>query len=464
MGSGSSNQILDSSTGDKKSRKKSESETRLTSQSTRVLPNIAKNGLIIESKSDCDSDIENNASLMHIEKDTTLGNPRELMKIEANLTSPYSSYQQVDVSISQLICELQNKIKQRDQEVAKVESEKLDLQDQLQTLEERLKDHESVKLPFIDETPLLKDEKILAKDQHISKLESDLQRTVEESNKIQLRLKKKIRMLRNQVRELRQEASIKNMEMKLEMNNKYDQGKESSDILDHNCRSDSTLNSASHDNSHSKVIVELSNQLTEQSEQIAFLESKLAEKDLIIKKLENSVRKKPSNSDDNSTEAKITTTVLSKAVKTHSTNIYSQNVEEYKPLSNTNKHSNYEPRPVYERQSTALSDSDSDWGLDNVIGKDLCFLSENRVQSALTVSHNGKEELQPKPASAGSLSDHNKKHRKQTALQRRVNDKLKPPHTAFTGSTEEHKSESQFDADMQHFKDSSHLPELSKVK
>lgn len=461
MGSGSSNQILDSSTGDKQF-ERSETKTKLSSfthSTKKILQNEINEGFLTENKSNCDSDKEINESLMHIKNGTTLGNRRESMKIEANLTSLYSSFQQADDSLGQKICELQNKIRQREQEVAKVESEKLDLQDQLQTLEEKLKKCESVKLAFIDEEPILKNETLLAKDQYISKLESDLQKTAQESNKIQMKLKKKIRMLRNQVRELRQEASIKNMEMKLEMINKCDQLKEPDDTLDHKCRCDSALNSSS----HSKVIVELSNQLTEQSEHIAFLESKLAEKDLTIQKLENAVSKKSLNSNDNSTEIQTSTRIYSKAGDSHS-NIYSPNGENCKPLTNANQHSNHRHRPVYERQATGLSDSDSDWGLDNVIEKDLHFSSE-RVQSAVTVSHyvNGKEEQQPKPASAGSSFNQNKP-RKKTALQRRVkvNDQLKSPQTAFTASHEE--SENYLDADVQNFKGTSHLPEQSQRK
>ncbi|KAI8777179.1 myosin heavy chain, fast skeletal muscle isoform X1 [Biomphalaria glabrata] len=368
--------------------------------------------------------------------------------------------------------DLEEKIKRLEKDLAKSESDKLDLQDQIQMLEEKCKLYE-IKWTLPDDQPAESlQETLQLKNQYIIKLEQDLHKAAEDSSKVQTKMKKQLRILRKQIQELRHEALIGKMERRLEVmqNSELDHPKitEGESSLA-NAEEGSTL-------SHSKVIVELSNQMTEQSEMIAKLERQIAEKDSQIQKLNekinNSAKNDQRSENQMSRKSYITTSdringlTDSSAKKDSGTssmnsrisfetynrdrstksetisngNILDQNRELYQTVSkpavyNTNDAAQKVSKTrklklLDDRPPTSLSGSDSDWDANE-------SPSEKRIQSAMSVSNTTKIDLSAKPASAGSSSDFQGKFRKKTILQRRAQERETNPQLTYTALARE---------------------------
>ncbi|KAH9524781.1 hypothetical protein Btru_027810 [Bulinus truncatus] len=426
MGSGSSNQISSTNLNARHSNPqlsmhipetislKSEKLTQL---------NLNKNSNIssknIENKSP-EKDLTSVASQISVIDLTNHVTPVTSLAVASNSSGSIAKEDSLSVTN-----ELHSKANKLEQELAKAESEKLDLHDQMQMLEERCKLLESRWPPHENQQQNSLQETLQLKDLYIAKLEKDLQKTSEDFTKVQSKMKKQMKIFRKQIQELRQEASIKKLEMSLDMI-------PTSNLNDLRNRG-SALDGCEvqpGESSHSKVIVELSNQLSEQSELIAKLEREVAEKDSQMKKLKDKVspdssmtrvasdkrNKAPSlaNPSDQITRTDSiyqgNNTVQSKASR-QITAVLQKNAEVNKT------------RPFDDRPPTSLSDSDSDW-------EDETFLSEKRIHSAMSTTGSAKQDLAVKPASAGVTSDLKGKPQKKTFLQRRV-EKQTNSHFAF---------------------------------
>ncbi|XP_035827881.1 uncharacterized protein LOC101854664 isoform X2 [Aplysia californica] len=292
--------------------------------------------------------------------------------------------------------QLTEKIKHLELELAKSESQRLDIQDQVQILEEKLKSAGSQSRLTDEATDL--SETIHAKDQYIVKLEKDLKTLQTESTTMRLKLKRRIKALTNQLHEVRQEASINQMELKSEIAQCKEKLKSTGGQTSGTSTEESFKQDGSHSPSHSKVIVELSNQLSEQSERISTLETQVKEKDAFIQKLQ-AANGKPSRTSQ---------VAFSKTIAVSNSNVKSSpNSEDVSfdrlhssrglrngqtstaatresPLLVDDDDFNPEPssRPQNSRMSTALSDSDSDWGADDVPALTRSAPARVRVKSA----------------------------------------------------------------------------------
>ncbi|XP_059176267.1 myosin heavy chain, striated muscle-like isoform X2 [Physella acuta] len=365
------------------------------------------------------------------------------------------------------------KFKELEQELARVESERLDLLDQIQLFEERSKEKNVQGSQSSDSYPALFNESLHVKDQCILKLEKDLQKAVDDSNKMQRKLKKQVRVLRKQIQEMRQETFINKMEVKAQQRELEEEESQFSEIST-NRRELKTLSDFSMDennhskvqideNNHSKVIVELSSQLNEQNDLITALELSIAKKDLKIQELQMALGKQSKTTDSHKSDTYKAIQSVTNGIFSHKESVSSQSSLEKKRLKNvedkpfvcdkkTNKQNICPTYPSYERQPSVLSDSDSDWDVNTSPPNNL-FSNETRVRSAEFTSNKVKEDTATKPASASPLDsrDNKRLHKVEQQLYGKPN----TPLLAFDSSNDKMKSGINFDSSALLFVDSS---------
>ena len=143
--------------------------------------------------------------------------------------------------------------------------------------------------------------------------------------------------------------------------------------------------------------MELSNQLSEQADHISSLEAELAVKEQKIQELQEASQT-PLHPTTLTTSSSVSTDRLpsgrgsrghkntldgSASKKSH--HFGSETADNHKQVAPTAFNS-HEISPIFERQSTALSDSDSDWELDSVPSKVHSAPAGARIKSAVSVS------------------------------------------------------------------------------
>ncbi|GFR98505.1 CAP-Gly domain-containing linker protein 1-like [Elysia marginata] len=291
----------------------------------------------------------------------------------------------------------QKKIRELEIQLAKSESQKLDLVEQLNGLKQTdlTRKPASVLPPLEEHGHLPLQETTFAKDQYIVKLEKDLQAAQKELATVRQKLKKRIRALTNQLHEARQEASINQMELKAEISQQKEQIEKFKGSKD-GCLPASTSADSTEESGHSKIIVELSNQLSEQADHITSLEAEIATKNRKIQELEE-VSKSLQTQTLSSTSTSTDRLPSGRGKRSHtnsldnaetrktfqfSAGISGQHSKEAVPAAFRSR----DVSPIFERQSTALSDSDSDWELDSIPSKVHSAPAGARVKSAVSVS------------------------------------------------------------------------------
>ncbi|XP_069138675.1 coiled-coil domain-containing protein 192-like [Argopecten irradians] len=177
----------------------------------------------------------------------------------------------------------QKKILELEKQLAETESENLDLQDRVQGLECQL--DEASKLQTVHEVDEPQDltETLKAKDLLIANEEKEKKALQTEFTKMKNRYRKRIKTLMNQVAEAKQEQSIQMFELRDEITRLREENKKAREKS-----SSATSNVSSEELQGSNkmmIVLELSNQLSEQASTISKLERENDEKQLIIDKL-----------------------------------------------------------------------------------------------------------------------------------------------------------------------------------
>ncbi|GFN73756.1 Cap-gly domain-containing linker protein 1-like [Plakobranchus ocellatus] len=288
------------------------------------------------------------------------------------------------------------KIHELELQLAKSESQKLDLLQQVNGIKQSsLSSKPASTLPPLEERGHFLHESETIKDQRIMKLEKDLQVTQKEAACMRQKLKKRIKALTNQLHEVRQEGSINQMELNAVISQQNELIESlKSDLKASPLKRGNT--DQDEDTGHSKIIVELSNQLSEQAEQIASLESKLSAKDKKIRELEEKSKTLQPVAFDTTTVS--TDRLPSGRGKRSHKNMGNSTVSRGSAQFNRHNPSSSvgtgEIPTVFERQSTALSDSDSDWELESVPSKVHSAPAGARIKSAVSGSSSvTKEDL-----------------------------------------------------------------------
>ncbi|KAK3788329.1 hypothetical protein RRG08_025060 [Elysia crispata] len=288
----------------------------------------------------------------------------------------------------------QKHMRDLEMQLAKSESQKLDLLEQLNGLKQtNLPKKSSGVLPPLEEhghPPL--QETSFAKDQYIGKLEKDLHTAQKELACVRQKLKKRIRVLTNQLHEVRQEASINQMELKAEISQQKEQIeklKGSKEVFS----SGSASADCTEASGQSKIIVELSNQLSEQADHILSLQTELEMKKQKIQEFEASQTLHTKVDDASS----ISTDRLpsGRGKRSHKNDLDSSSTKRFPKFSSEvpdhhrpavpTAFQSHDISPILERQSTALSDSDSDWELDAIPSKVHSAPAGARIKSAVSV-------------------------------------------------------------------------------
>lgn len=175
------------------------------------------------------------------------------------------------------------------------ESVRLDLEDRIQGLEEQIQ-YLSAQNLMKEEKPC--DETLLAKDLFIAKLEKEKKELENESKKLKQQHRKKMKQQNMQLAEYKQEVNFQLMELKDEIQKLKQENqalKEPSTSFDANNAKSSYVSNSNDTNLDTatdqsklygdekmKLILELSEQVTEQQEKITKLEKKLKERDQVV--------------------------------------------------------------------------------------------------------------------------------------------------------------------------------------
>ncbi|BFY98275.1 hypothetical protein BsWGS_01315 [Bradybaena similaris] len=276
--------------------------------------------------------------------------------------------------------ELVQKIQELELALAVSDSQRLDLQDQLQALEERVSitTDKNAATPTNSHSAL--NETLNVREHHIKKLEAELNNAQTNFQKKTSKLKKHIRGLTKQIFELRHEALITQMEHKTHLNDSPENQKPKATPSKETAEMSAL--EANSNIGHTKIIVELSSQISEQEEQIVNLKAEVAEKNQRIKLLKAALK-----------ETKKRTTAAHVNPVSQSSENYSKDIANTENIFSTvgEKHGSYGAHPSqkshsqgaevmsayirshnssladshlrfrFQHQATSLSDSDSDW-------------------------------------------------------------------------------------------------------
>ncbi|KAJ8303920.1 hypothetical protein KUTeg_017503 [Tegillarca granosa] len=179
--------------------------------------------------------------------------------------------------------EINNNLKDLEKQLAESESEKLDLLDMIDTLQQRveyLETQNEIKKQNDNIT-----ETLYAKDQYITKLEKDQQTLKDETTKLKLKHKKRIKTLTSQLNEAKQETSIQLFELKDEINRLTTENESLQGLVKNENSKSLGESSGATDLNKMKIVLELSNQISEQTDKIKELEKSLLDKDKTIEQL-----------------------------------------------------------------------------------------------------------------------------------------------------------------------------------
>ncbi|XP_064609917.1 uncharacterized protein LOC135473915 [Liolophura sinensis] len=178
-------------------------------------------------------------------------------------------------------------------QLAATESEKLDLLDRIHLLEGQIE--------YLNTQHQLASQKsnceetLHAKDQYIRQLEHETASGHEELTKLRVKHKKKVRFLSMRLAEAKQETSIHLLELKDVINRLTEENSSLHEKL-HKCGTQGAKShfaeSNSQEDGRSKLVLELSQELNEQSDRIEELEKMLCERDQAIKTLQKSSKNK----------------------------------------------------------------------------------------------------------------------------------------------------------------------------
>ncbi|XP_074651864.1 uncharacterized protein LOC141906465 [Tubulanus polymorphus] len=171
------------------------------------------------------------------------------------------------------------KIKSLEWRLAEAESQKLDLTDQIQALEEHVNSLCSKTLET--QSGLECSETVKLKDAHIKKLEKETKAVHDEIHNLRVRYKKKLRAANTKLITARQETSLRIFELKGEIEKLTD---EKSGLQDDLRKYQKTpvptavnSNADSEEDSRTQIILQLSQQITEQNDKIHKLENQLSD-------------------------------------------------------------------------------------------------------------------------------------------------------------------------------------------
>ncbi|XP_046368761.2 CAP-Gly domain-containing linker protein 1-like [Haliotis rufescens] len=186
------------------------------------------------------------------------------------------------------------KLKDLEKQLAESESQQLDFQDQIQLLEERLAEQlqEAGREEVCTET-------LQVKDQYIAKLELELQAAQQENSKLKMKHKKKLKSLNSQLTETRQEMSIQTFELREEISKLREENSALKNKVDASSSTsgDTAVGLTGEMSGRMTLILDLSQQLSEQEDKIKKLEESVQEKNKTIKKFRNA---QSSNADKHS--------------------------------------------------------------------------------------------------------------------------------------------------------------------
>ncbi|KAK3584713.1 hypothetical protein CHS0354_036490 [Potamilus streckersoni] len=185
------------------------------------------------------------------------------------------------------------KIKELEKQLIESESQRLDLEDQVQVLEERLEEFHTNNAVQQQSTNL--DETLKAKDQYISKLEQEKETIEEEFKKLKGKHRKKVKTLTMQLSEYKQEVNFQNMELTEEIKNLKKEnsrlkGKAPKENHEEIKSMSEERDVSTETSERMTLILEMSSQLSEQEQKIKSLEDQLVEKDHIIEELRRKMR------------------------------------------------------------------------------------------------------------------------------------------------------------------------------
>ncbi|XP_067664406.1 myosin heavy chain, clone 203-like [Haliotis asinina] len=184
-----------------------------------------------------------------------------------------------------LLLDAEAKIKDLEKQLAESESQQLDLQDRIQLLEERLAEQ----LQEAGGGEEVCTETLQAKDQYISKLELELQTLQQENSKMKIKHKKKTKLLNSQLTETRQEMSIQTFELREEITKLKEENSMLKNKVDASSSTsgDTAAGLTGEMSSRMTLILDLSQQLSEQEDKIKKLEESVQEKNKTIRKFRN---------------------------------------------------------------------------------------------------------------------------------------------------------------------------------
>ncbi|WAR00744.1 hypothetical protein MAR_025116, partial [Mya arenaria] len=172
------------------------------------------------------------------------------------------------------------------------ESQRLDLEDRVQALEEQLEKQQAQDIEH-QERPC--DETLHAKDQYIVKLEQENKELKAEAQKMRGRHRRKVKQMSSQMAEYKQEANFQMMELQEEIEQlKKDNKQKLPQLKD---SQSGNVNTTKVDEGVSlpggekmALILELSQQVAEQQDRIASLEGKLEDRDRVVEELRTKMK------------------------------------------------------------------------------------------------------------------------------------------------------------------------------
>ncbi|XP_041373163.1 leucine zipper protein 1-like [Gigantopelta aegis] len=169
-------------------------------------------------------------------------------------------------------------IQQLEKLLADSESRRLDLEDRIESLEETVRE-----LTAVADSATVNQDTIRAKDEQITQLELTCQDLQKEISQLKLKHKLRIKKLNAQLTEAKQESSIRHFELKSEQDKLMEENLQLQQKL-HTFEKEGAAQNDGHQ--RMDLIVELSGQVSEQSDEIDRLERRIKEKDRIIERLE----------------------------------------------------------------------------------------------------------------------------------------------------------------------------------
>ncbi|XP_077988916.1 uncharacterized protein LOC144443331 [Glandiceps talaboti] len=196
------------------------------------------------------------------------------------------------------------KAKLIEQQMAEVEGNNFELTDRVAALEHELEILKREKEELDDEDF---SETLNAKDQYIEKLEKEAEDTQIEIKKLRLRMKKRMKSVQTELAEAKQESALKTYSFKQEISRLEEENSKLTQHLDRASSASKSRQALSEkkkiqeedsepewEDSRTKLILELSNQVSIQDEKISELENDIATKEKLIQELQKLQPRPPS--------------------------------------------------------------------------------------------------------------------------------------------------------------------------